>query len=218
MLGGNRETGPRARAGAKQRRVIRGGPPRRRGWCRRRGGTRPNAGARGAANGRRRPGASAKARGADAALSVQTGAPGGQARAYVRTLGGFELFADGRAVLFSSAKAREMLALLVDRGGGFMTYEELIARLWPDEPVNALTLARCRKIAMRLKNALREHGIEDIVEAAKGRRRIAAERVEFDFMRADELGAPAGDYMKGYAWAQASPTALRLRGEPGGAE
>ena len=79
-----------------------------------------------------------------------------------------------------------MLALLVDRGGGFMTHEELIARLWPGEPVNALTLARCRKIAMRLKNTLREYGVEDIVEAAKSRRRIAAERVEFDFARASE--------------------------------
>ena len=108
--------------------------------------------------------------GVDGALTgAQTGALSGQARAYVRTLGGFELFAGGKAVLFSSAKAREMLALLVDRGGGFMTHEELIARLWPGEPVNALTLARCRKIAMRLKNTLREYGVEDIVEAAKSR-------------------------------------------------
>ena len=108
----------------------------------------------------------------------------------------------GKAVLFSSAKAREMLALLVDRGGGFMTHEELIARLWPGEPVNALTLARCRKIAMRLKNTLREYGVEDIVEAAKSRRRIAAERVEFDFARASEDDMPHGEYMKGYAWAR----------------
>lgn len=154
--------------------------------------------------------------GVDGALTgAQTGALSGQARAYVRTLGGFELFAGGKAVLFSSAKAREMLALLVDRGGGFMTHEELIARLWPGEPVNALTLARCRKIAMRLKNTLREYGVEDIVEAAKSRRRIAAERVEFDFARANEYDMPHGEYMKGYAWAKAHPAALKLREEPG---
>ena len=68
---------------------------------------------------------------------------------------------------------------------------------------------------MRLKNTLREYGVEDIVEAAKSRRRIAAERVEFDFARASEDDMPHGEYMKGYAWAKAHPAALKLREEPG---
>ncbi len=41
-------------------------------------------------------------------------------RVWVRTFGFFDVFVDGKAMPFRSAKAKELLALLVDRRGGFV--------------------------------------------------------------------------------------------------
>ncbi len=41
---------------------------------------------------------------------------------------------------------------------------EAIGFLWENEPASAVTLARYRKVALRLKNILEEYGISDIIE------------------------------------------------------
>jgi hypothetical protein len=44
----------------------------------------------------------------------------------LRTFGRFDVFLDGKLVNFTSAKAKELLALCVDRNGGDVTMEEAI--------------------------------------------------------------------------------------------
>ena len=51
-------------------------------------------------------------------------------RVYFRTFGRFDMFVDGRAVYFENAKAKELLALCVDRRGGIVTIEEAADKLW----------------------------------------------------------------------------------------
>lgn len=42
-------------------------------------------------------------------------------RIVIRTFGYFDIFVDGETIPFSCKKAKELLALLVDRRGGFVT-------------------------------------------------------------------------------------------------
>ena len=94
--------------------------------------------------------------------------------------GYFDVFVGDTPIAFRNKKSKELLALLVDRKGGYVASEEAISFLWEDEPANTLTLSRYRKVALRLKSTLEEYGITDIVEAVDGKRRIVMDKVDCD--------------------------------------
>ena len=125
----------------------------------------------------------------------------------IRTFGYFDVFVDGRPIAFRNEKSKELFALLVDRRGGFISSEEAISYLWEDEPANAVTLARYRKVALRLKNILEEYGIPDIVESVSGKRRIVMEKVQcdlYDYLSGEEAFSQLfkGSYLTNYSWAE----------------
>lgn len=131
----------------------------------------------------------------------------GKSKVYIRTFGYFDVFVDDRPIAFSSRKAKELLALLVDRRGGFVTTEEAVAFLWEDEPSSPVVLSRCRKIAHRLKNILEGYGIADIVEVMDGKRRIVSERVQcdlYDYLSGKKEFANLfkGNYLTNYSWGE----------------
>ena len=104
-------------------------------------------------------------------------------------------------------KSKELLALLVDRKGGYITSEEAISFLWEDEPANTLTLSRYRKVALRLKSTLEEYGITDIVEVIDGKRRIVMEKVACDlynYLSGKEEYSQLfkGSYLTNYSWGE----------------
>jgi len=67
----------------------------------------------------------------DKAASADNGMfiPGKNSRIWIRTFGNFDVFVAGVPIRFTSAKAKELLAVLVDRRGGSLTAEEAIAYL-----------------------------------------------------------------------------------------
>ena len=81
---------------------------------------------------------------------------GGRHDVQIRTFGHFDLFVDGVTVLLHSEKAKELLALLADRRGGFLTAREAVSCLWENDPADSITLARYRKVAMRLRQTLED--------------------------------------------------------------
>lgn len=112
----------------------------------------------------------------------------------------FDVLVGGVPVVFRSKKAKELLALLYERGGGFVSSREASETLWADEEVTPLVLSRCRKAAMHLSCTLRENGIEYLVESSGGKRRFAAEKISRDTQA--EQKAPSGDagVSEGGAW------------------
>jgi diguanylate cyclase (GGDEF)-like protein/PAS domain S-box-containing protein len=140
-------------------------------------------------------------------ISPITKLQGSRKRVFVRTFGYFDVFIDGKAIPFNSAKSKELLALLIDRKGGFVTANEALSLLWEDEPTNTTTLARYRKVAMRLKNTLEEYGVPDIVETINGNRRVAANLIDcdyYDYLSGNKMGAAVytGAYLSNYSWAE----------------
>lgn len=98
----------------------------------------------------------------------------------VALFGSFRLVVDGKAVNIRSAKAKELLALLIERRGAFVSTREIIAMLWECEP-DETTRARARKVASRLMSELNRNGIGYIVESDRGARRVIAEYIECDY-------------------------------------
>lgn len=125
----------------------------------------------------------------------------------IRTFGYFDVFVEGKPIAFRNKKSKELLALLVDRRGGYVSSEEAIGFLWEDEPVSHVTLARYRKVALRLKNILEEYGISDVVESVDGKRRIATEKVQcdlYDYLSQKKEFSQLfkGSYLTNYSWGE----------------
>lgn len=128
-------------------------------------------------------------------------------RVFIRTFGYFDVFVGDKPVAFSNKKSKELLALLVDRKGGYITSEEAIGFLWEDEPANSVTFSRYRKVALRLKNTLEEYGISNIIESVDGKRRIVPENVQCDLYnylsgKKEYAQLFKGSYLTNYSWAE----------------
>ena len=131
----------------------------------------------------------------------------------IRTFGYFDVFVDGNPIAFRTQKAKELFALLVDRRGGFISSDEAIGFLWEDETVNTVTLARYRKVALRLKNILEEYDISDIIESVDGKRRLITSKVKcdlYDYLSGkDEFSQLfKGNYLTNYSWGETTLGAL----------
>ena len=133
----------------------------------------------------------------------------------LRTFGYFDVFVGDRPVPFRNKKSKELLAILTDRRGGFVSSEEAIGFLWEDEPISPVILSRYRKVALRLKNTLEEYGIADIVENVDGKRRIVPEAVScdlFDYLSGKEEASALfkGSYLTNYSWGETTLGELSL--------
>jgi two-component SAPR family response regulator len=126
---------------------------------------------------------------------------------FIRTFGRFEIFVNDRPVEFSSSKAKEMLALIVDRKGGIVTTEEMITYLWEDRPDDDKSRNLCRKVIQRLHNQLKEQGIDYILLRHNRGRSLDISKVTCDYYEyLDGSEEPKhefyGEYMTNYSWAE----------------
>lgn len=138
-------------------------------------------------------------------------------RVTIRTFGYFDVFVDGRPIAFRSEKAKELLALLVDRRGGYVTSADIITALWENEPITGQLRTRCRKVALRLNRTLEANGVGGIVESVRGKRRIVPELVSCDLFdhlsgSADACADFRGSYLKNYSWAEGTLAKLMQEG------
>lgn len=148
------------------------------------------------------------------------GQAGRQSDVYIRTFGFFEVFICGEALLIHNTKAKELLALLVDRRGAYVSQGDIISCLWENESVNKVTLARLRKAAMLLRNVLKEHQLEELVESRKGFRRLNTKMVHCDLydylsQKPEYRHLYRGTYMANYSWGELTIDELERAGHDG---
>lgn len=140
--------------------------------------------------------------------------PQEQKRVTVQTFGYLNILIDGEPVVFEHEKAKELLAVLIDRQGKFVSSGEIISCLWEDEAVNENTQSRCRKAAYHLRRILEAYGLHDLLESTpKGYRRIRTEMIDCDlyhYLNGEEayIKRFRGAYMSDYSWAEQTLTML----------
>lgn len=128
-------------------------------------------------------------------------------RIYARTFGHFDLFVDDKPIMFKSAKAKELLALLIDRKGGTVTTEQIICTLWEDRPNDVSTQNLCSKVGKTLERELKGYGVSEILVSSRGVRRVDTDKFECDlyhFLEGDKKNDEyfIGEYMLDYSWAE----------------
>lgn len=125
----------------------------------------------------------------------------------VQTFGHFEVFVDGKPVLFSRAKAKELLALLVDNKGAGLTTPEIATALWEDKAYTRSVKNQVQNTVKYLYDALKACGIEEILIKKWNNLAVDTAKVDCDYYRFLEGDAAAirsfeGEYMVEYSWAE----------------
>lgn len=126
--------------------------------------------------------------------------------------GTFEVFYRDKALVFRRAKAKELLAYLVDRMGASVTMGELMSVLWEDGEDTVSRRSNLRNLISDVKQTLAETGSDVIV---KGRNAIALDvgAVDcdfYDFLRhiPYAVNSYRGEYMTQYSWAEITTASL----------
>lgn len=132
---------------------------------------------------------------------------------FLKTFDSFDLFVGGVAVDFSSSKAKELLALLVDAQGSYVTMDTAIGNLWPNK--NAELAKRLYRDAVsRLRLTLKEAGAQDLVTFERARAVINVKAAECDLWNYLKRGGNfSGRYLPQYDWSIVTESFLQKQKE-----
>ena len=128
------------------------------------------------------------------------------AHVFARTFGEFDLYVDGKVVSFPRAKAKELVAYLIDRQGGSVTRANVFSVLWEDAEYDRPMQKQLDVIIRSLRATLEDYGIGGIFELRQGSMRIVPQKLECDLYRffggdIEAIDAYRGEYMSAYSWA-----------------
>lgn len=129
--------------------------------------------------------------------------------------GNFEVFCNGQLLEFKRAKAKELLAYLVDRKGAGMTMKELMVALWEDGPDTPSRQSNLRNLIAIVKKTLSDVGADDTINKGWNSLSINCDAVDcdyYDFLRHIPYAVNSyhGEYMSQYSWAEFTTASLSL--------
>ena len=124
----------------------------------------------------------------------------------VKCFGTFEVFHKGQTLSFKRTKAKELLAVLVDRNGAGMTGKQICAVLWPEDSDDAKNMDYFRHLMRDLRSALEAVGAGSVLCQEQYQYRVDPAQISCDYHSYLQYGAPAffGEYMSQYSWAEAT--------------
>ena len=122
----------------------------------------------------------------------------------VKCFGTFEVFHKGQALTFKRTKAKELLAVLVDRNGAGMTGRQICAVLWPEDFDDTKNMDYFRHLMQDLRTALEAVGAGSVLCQQQYQYRIDPAQISCDYHSYLQQGTPAfmGEYMTQYSWAE----------------
>jgi len=134
----------------------------------------------------------------------------------VQTFGNFDIFVNGKPLIFKRSKAKEAFAYLIDRKGACVTTAEIAAILWEDREYDRSLQSQTQVIISEMMKTLRENNISDII--IKNRNQISIDKSKlkcdyYDFLNWDvsAVNAYTGEYMSNYSWAEMTAGELAIR-------
>ena len=131
----------------------------------------------------------------------------------INCFGNFEVFYNGQILPFKRKKAKELLAVLVDRNGAGMTAKQICAILFPDDTDDAKNTTYLRQLMLDLRNTLKMIQAENVLQHETPYYRIDTNLIKCDYLSYLESGKPKfyGEYMTQYSWAEATCAMLQFK-------
>lgn len=133
----------------------------------------------------------------------------------LKTFGRFDAFLDERTLIFSNAKAKELLALLADADGGQVSTERAVDLLWENHIYDESVKALYRRALCDLRTTLHECGADRALVRARGSASLDMSAVECDYHAylQGKHDLFHGAYMEQYSWGE--ETLSRILNEAG---
>ncbi len=127
----------------------------------------------------------------------------------VHTFGNFDVFVEGKPLVFARNKAKELFAYLIDRKGAGATTSEIASVLWEDREYSKGILSQTTRTISVLRKTLEQKGVGDVLVKSWNSLAIDPEKVNCDayaYEKGEEwaINAYHGEYMKNYSWAEAT--------------
>ena len=143
---------------------------------------------------------------AEVAYACRETRPPAPPHIYVKTFGAFDVYVDDRPISFRLAKAREILAYLVDKQGSGVSRAEIFATIWEDSQYDRRMQKQLDVYIRSLRETLQEYGIPQMLEMEKGVLRVRPETFVCDAYLfysgdSDVINSYRGEYMSSYSWA-----------------
>ena len=131
----------------------------------------------------------------------------------IQCFGNFEVFHNGEVLPFKRKKAKELLAVLIDRNGSGMTAKQICAILFPADTDDTKNSAYLRQLVLDLKNTLKTIRAEDVFKHDTPYYRVDTNLVRCDYLSFLETGKPEfhGEYMTQYSWAEETCAMLQFK-------
>ncbi|MDO4265425.1 MAG: response regulator [Eubacteriales bacterium] len=132
-----------------------------------------------------------------------------QNRIRVRTFGGFDVYVDGKPLVFKRAKSKELLAFLIDRRGSSVTLRAAADVLFEDGQYDVNRGKYMQTIYAELRSTLQAAQAELMLEKHHNSYAVNVNAFECDsyrFMEGDPIAINnyRHDYMICYSWAEYS--------------
>ena len=118
----------------------------------------------------------------------------------VKMFDGFDCFVDGKLVRFSSAKEKELFALLIAYKGNSLTMTDAINHLWENSELEKAKVLY-RNAVFRLRKTLTDIGV-NCVDFGRAMLTLDKTHIQcdyWDFLQSGE-GAYHGEFCKSYDW------------------
>ena len=131
----------------------------------------------------------------------------------IKCFGNFEVLHNGEILPFKRKKAKELLAVLVDRNGAGMTAKQICAILFPDNTDDTKNAAYLRQLMLDLKNTLKMIRAEEVLQHDTPYYRIDTNLVKCDYISFLETGKPGFhvEYITQYSWAEGTCAMLQFK-------
>ena len=131
----------------------------------------------------------------------------------IKCFGNFEVLYNGESLPFKRKKAKELLAVLIDRNGAGMTAKQICAILFPDDTDDTKNAAYLRQLILDLRNTLKAIRADDVLRHDTPYYRIDTNLVRCDYISFLETGKPKfhGEYMTQYSWAEGTCAMLEFK-------
>lgn len=124
----------------------------------------------------------------------------------VKCFGTFEVFHKGQALTFKRTKAKELLAVLIDRNGAGMTGKQICAVLWPEDSDDVKNMDYFRHLMQELRSTLDAVGAGSVLCQERYQYRVDPAQIHCDYHSYLQYGTPVfyGEYMTQYSWAEST--------------
>ena len=131
----------------------------------------------------------------------------------IQCFGNFEVLYNGEILPLKRKKAKELIAVLVDRNGAGMTAKQICTILFPEDTDDTKNAAYLRQLVLDLRKTLKTIHAEDVLHHDTPYYRIDTNLVKCDYFSFLETGKPKfhGEYMTQYSWAEDTCAMLHFK-------